>query len=418
MQKKKTFIRILCIVLAVLLASSVVVGVLSSVNARAVSQSEIDTLENQQSDLQSQQEELQSKLDSLEKDQSSALAKKSVLDEKISLTQQEITSASEQIAAYDQLIKEKKVEVEQKKKEEKAQWALYEERIRAMEENGTVSYFAILFGATSFSDLLARIDFISEIMEYDDQMYKDLISARKATVQAIRETEEAQEGLKAKKEELTKLESDLQKQVSEASKVISDIENNMDKFKREYEEIEKKEAEIQNEIDQKMADLQAQQQAEQEARDATDDGGGGGGGTAVGTGSFIWPSNNSNLVTSLYGTRLHPIYGYYKYHAGIDIGADYGSSILASDSGTVMTKDYDDGGYGNYIMLDHGNGRYTLYAHMSDFAVSDGETVSQGQTIGYVGSTGASTGPHIHFEIYVNYGRVDPLDYFSNYTIY
>ena len=124
----------------------------------------------------------------------------------------------------------------------------------------------------------------------------------------------------------------------------------------------------------------------------------------IAEGLYIWPSATSDYVTSFFGTRLHPILGVYKIHTGIDIGAGYGTAVLAAADGMVSTTAYDAGGYGNYIIIDHGNGNMTLYAHMSQL------------NIGLVGSTGMSTGPHLHFEVYVGGTRIDPLLYFSDYT--
>lgn len=135
----------------------------------------------------------------------------------------------------------------------------------------------------------------------------------------------------------------------------------------------------------------------------------------ISLGVYIWPSANSNYVTSFFGTRVHPISGVVHHHNGIDIGAAYGTAVLAADGGTVTLAGWN-GGYGNCVIIDHGNGNKTLYAHMSQLNVSAGQTVTQGQTIGLIGSTGDSTGPHLHFETYVNGSRVDPLLYFDNYT--
>ena len=132
------------------------------------------------------------------------------------------------------------------------------------------------------------------------------------------------------------------------------------------------------------------------------------------TGSYVWPCPSSKGITSGYGMRKINLYGYEKFHAGIDVGANMGASIIAADGGTVIVSTYD-GGYGNYIMINHGGGRVTLYAHMSSRAVTVGTTVNKGQVIGYVGSTGNSTGPHLHFEVRNNGGTVDPLTYFSGY---
>ena len=134
------------------------------------------------------------------------------------------------------------------------------------------------------------------------------------------------------------------------------------------------------------------------------------------TGSYIWPCPSSTYVTSRYGYRTHPIFGDERFHSGIDISANEGATIIAADSGTVSVATYDSS-YGNYVTVYHSNGTYTLYAHMSSLAVSAGQTVSQGDTIGYAGSTGWATGPHLHFEIRSNGGTVDPLAYFSNYSL-
>lgn len=144
-------------------------------------------------------------------------------------------------------------------------------------------------------------------------------------------------------------------------------------------------------------------------------------GTGYGTGVivegiYIWPSEANDHVTSFFGMRIHPITGVYHFHNGIDIGAGYGTAVLAAADGTITTAAYDAEGYGNYVIIDHGNGNRTLYAHMSYTGVSAGQTVSEGQIIGLVGSTGMSTGPHLHFETYVNGTRVDPLLFFSSYS--
>ena len=153
---------------------------------------------------------------------------------------------------------------------------------------------------------------------------------------------------------------------------------------------------------QKVAELNRQQQQQQQPGNT------GNTGSTVGTGNLVWPSY-CTYITSRQGPRVHPVTGEFKNHGGTDIGASYGSAIYAADSGTVVrSADGWNGGWGNYVMINHGNGMQTLYAHMSSRAVSVGQTVSRGQTIGYVGSTGMSTGPHLHFEMYINGSRVDP----------
>jgi len=141
----------------------------------------------------------------------------------------------------------------------------------------------------------------------------------------------------------------------------------------------------------------------------------GGGADIITLGIYIWPSNDSNYITSFFGTRVHPITGEVHHHTGIDIGAAYGTAVLAAADGTVTLAGWN-GEYGYCVIIDHGDGNKTLYAHMSLLDVSAGQTVTQGQTVGFVGSTGTSTGPHLHFETFVNGSRVDPLLYFDNYA--
>ena len=128
------------------------------------------------------------------------------------------------------------------------------------------------------------------------------------------------------------------------------------------------------------------------------------------TGSMMWPCPSCHTITSPFGWRYHPIYQTQKYHSGVDIGASYGATIVAADGGTIITAG-SVSGYGNCVVINHGNGITTLYGHMSSIAVSVGQKVSKGQTIGYVGSTGNSTGPHLHWEVTVNGVRQNPLNY-------
>jgi murein DD-endopeptidase MepM/ murein hydrolase activator NlpD len=413
------------IILALILAGSVIVGALASV-AGAVSQEEIDELKNQKEQIEQNSQAIESKIDSLEYEQMTVIAKKEILDEKVNVTNELINNLTEQIEVYNGLIADKKVEVEAAQAREDAQYQLYKDRIRAMEENGTISYFEIVFGATSFADLLSRIDFISEIMNYDEGVYDDYVKAKNETLAAKASLEEANALQQAAKREQEIKEAELEEQVAEASALIIELGENIDAFENERAQLQEEEARLEKEIEDKMEALAQQKAAEEAARRAAEEAarnqqsnyvsGGMPDGDGVAYGDFIWPSADSRYVTSLFGTRLHPIYHTYKTHNGIDIGASGGSSVLAADGGTVTTSTYSSS-YGNYIIINHGNGTSTLYAHMIQRLVSEGQSVSQGQVIGLVGSTGVSTGNHLHFEVYVGGSRVNPLNYFSNYTI-
>ena len=416
--KSKTFVRVVAIVLAIILAGSVLFSAIGYLTADAVSQAEIDELKQQQSELSDKKNEIQSQINSLEYEQMTALAKKEVLDEQMELTQDEIENITQQIATYDELIEQKKAEVVEAQKKENEQLELYKKRVRAMEENGIITYLAVIFEANSFSDLLGRIDFVGSTMKETEQIYWDLDAARLATIQAQQELEDAQA---AQKEEKTSLEAkvaELDVQIEQAGELLAQLEENIDTQKAYYDEVDAAEAELDKQIKDKIAEYEEEQRRLEEERQNQNTGGGSTGGSAVATGSIIWPSYSSNYVTSYFGNRFHPILNYWRNHNGIDIGAYAGTDVIAADGGTVITAEYSSS-YGNYVMIDHGNGMVTLYAHMSKLCVSQGDSVNQEQTIGLCGSTGLSKGAHIHFEVWLDGSRVDPLSYFdsSSYTV-
>ena len=425
--------RALAFLLAVLMmASLAAAGIVPGSRVFAVSQDEIDKLKEEADSLAAQKAEVQKKINALEADKDTTLAKKAALDEQIMLTQQEIDNIAAQIEVYHELIHQKQLEVEAAQKAEDEQLQRYRDRVQNMEENGNISYLAVLFEASSFSDFLSRLDFVHEVMVYDEQLYNDYIAAKEATIRAKEALEEAlaqEEAAKALEEEKK---AELEEQVREAEAYVAELQSNIDTQEAYYAQVDAAEAELNAQIRQKEAELEEQRRREEEERKrqeeaarraAASSGSSSSGGSsysgsvARGTGSFIWPAPSCYGITSDYGYRVHPISGAYRLHAGIDIGAVYGAAILAADSGTV-TASYYHWSYGNMVMISHGNGYTTLYAHMSAFAVSTGQSVSQGQVVGYVGSTGSSTAPHCHFEIRYNGNYCDPKDYFSGYFFY
>lgn len=406
MRKRRILVAVIAAVLALLMLVPILVSIFSAVTAGAISQADIDKLEKEAATLEQSKKELSARIKSLENEQSAMLEKKQLLDEQAEFTYQEILNTTAQIETYTILIAEKEVELEIAAAEEEAQIELYKVRVRAMEENGSISYVGILFAASSFSDLLARIDFINEIMEYDRNLAQELERAKLAVAQVKSELETAKAGQEDAKVLLLEKEAELQAQIEEASAIIVALSSNISSYSAEYDAAERERAAVEKEVEDMIAELE---RLEREAAAK------GKAGNIVSTGTYIWPSNNSITVTSPYGSRPHPIFGYYKMHTGIDIGASYGTAVLAADSGTVVISTYNSA-YGYYIVINHGSGNTTLYAHNSALYVEVGDTVSQGQTIAAVGSTGNSTGPHIHFEITVNGSRVNPLNYFSNYV--
>ncbi len=391
---QKLFIRIVCVILAVVLAGSVLVTILAS-SAGAVTEEEIKKLQEELSGIRQQQKELKSEINSIEYEKKQIIAKKQVLDQRMELTLQVIDNLTAQIGQYEIYIGEKQQEVEACQAAENEQWEQYKVRIRAMEENGTVSYYAIIFGARDFADMLSRIDMISSIMDYDETLYQKLVSARKATEESKATLESVKAEMEGKRQEQQDAEAELEVEQQEAIDLLNTLQDNLEEAQALYDQVSEEEDALKDEITKKQKELEATQKVK-------------------GTGKFIWPVD-SNVVTSPFGNRNTGIAGASTNHKGVDLKAPTGAKIYASDTGTVITSALSSS-YGNYVVIDHGNGYTTLYAHMSKRAVKQGDKVTKGQVIGYSGATGIANGPHCHFEIWDHGNRVNPLKFFDSST--
>lgn len=403
--RRKILSAVLAVLLAVVLVGSVLYPLISMVSAQAVSARELENLRKQADELAAQKKAKSAEIAELRDQRASIVAQKNKLDERISITMQQIENLNGQIAVLEASIAEQEAEYAARLAEEEEQKELFRGRVREMEENGEISYISIIFEASSFSDLLSRIDSVTDIMNYDEWVVKQLEASQAVTLRAKAVYEAGKQEAELSKAELDDKKRQFEEELAEANRLIAEVEEDMENHQAEYEELERLEDEAAKEIDEMVAELE---RLERERRNKQ--------ASVLATGNYMWPSKDSTYVTSLFGNRLHPVYGYYRFHSGIDIGASYGTNIYAADGGTVVTSKYSSS-YGNYVMIDHGSGNYTLYAHMSQRLVSEGDAVTKGSVIGLVGSTGVSTGPHIHFEIYQNGERVNPLDFFSNYTI-
>lgn len=412
---KKKAISIVCIVLAFLMMVTLVVSVVGSLGALAADeQDQIDALEQQKIELQSQQASIQTNINDLMAQQADVIEQKAAMDEKNELARQEIELINEQIDVYTDLIEQKARELEKAEAAEQAQYDLYCKRVRAMEEEGSYTYLDILFQCRSLSDVLSAIDMIGEIMDADKRLFEEYKTARENTEKVKAEHEGTLQQLGEKQETLEAEKAELEAQIAAAVEVINQLENDIEAAKAEYAKAAAAEAAAQASINAIIAQMQAEEEAARQEAAENNQQYTGTGSTATGT--YIWPCPSSTYVTSAFGMREHPLFGDERPHSGIDIAGSAGSEVLAADSGTVAVATYSSS-YGNYVTIYHSNGDYTLYAHMSSLAVTAGQNVTQGDVIGYVGSTGWANGPHLHFEIRVNGSTVDPLSYFSNYTL-
>lgn len=398
--------------LSVALAAALVLSLVPAavpVEADAASQEELDELKSERDALVSQRQQQQAVVNELRQQQASVLVIKQALDERNAYTQWQIQLTEQEIALYDSMIADKEIEVEEARRLENEQLLRYRSRVRAMEENGSYNVIAYLFNSSNLGELLTAVDDIGEIMESDRQLEDDYIEARENTEAVVAEYEEYKADIVEKQDELRAEQDELEKELDEAVQLITDITANLEENAEILAEFQAAEQQAETNVANMVIALEKQRAAEQAAN------GGGGGGNVVGTGAFSWPVPSCTYLTSRFGLRIHPVYGTQKSHTGIDIGAASGATIVAADGGTVTMAGVN-GGYGNCVMIDHGNGYKTLYGHMSSIAVTNGQTVSKGDTVGYVGSTGVSTGPHCHFEVWSGGSRIDPEQFFSGLT--
>ena len=367
--------------------------------AGAVTQAEIDALKSDASKLNDQKKDIQNQLKSVRADKSKALDQKELLEQQIDVIVNEISNLDAQISKYSELIGEKETELAENEADRQKQYELFCQRVRTMEEEGEVSYWSILFSSSDFSDLLDNFMMIEEIIEYDNGIMESLLALQRQ----IEEDKAALESAKAEQESAKAAQvaarQELKSQESEVDKLIGEISAQED-------QLEKIEADLKKAADAANAEIKKkEQELASQIKNVPSESG------------FLWPLTNYNTLSSLFGNRIHPITGKPNNHTGIDIPAPKGTPILSAKSGVVSisTKNRS---YGNYVVVSHSDGTSTLYAHMSARIVSEGQTVKQGQKLGAVGTTGSSTGNHLHFEIRVNGSRVDPVSYFKDKTLY
>lgn len=343
------------------------------------------SLSDQLQEARDAQAELEKQIEAIQSDKSKALEEKALLDRQNDKLRSEISLLQQQSDETQARI----TELTQKEQE---QYELFCRQVREEEERGTVSYWSVLFKASSFTDLLARMDFVNEVMDYDRQVISDLQTTR-------RQLTEDKAALEQQKSEMESSQTKLQQQVDAASTLI-----------REYEETEAGHQAMLDEAAEDEARIQALIRQQQSSGSS---GGSGSSGSNSGVDGYIWPTNSTRVVTSPYGERWCPFHGY-ESHNGADIDAARGSAVLAAKSGRVIQAGWN-GGYGISVMIAHDDGITTLYGHMDGCSVSVGQTVSQGETIGICGNTGNSSGAHIHYTMYKNGGTIDPLPYLPGY---
>ena len=400
---------------AVLIAALLPPGALAE-----VSQAEIEALRAERDEIEKQREAKQAEIDALKEDAVGILVQKRALDERNMYTMQQIQLNEEEIALYDEMIADKEREVLDAQKLEEQQLERYRKRVRAMEENGTLNYLALILKSNDLGEMLTAMDDVGEIMQRDKALEDNYIKARENTEELKAEYEAYRKEVNGKQDALRQDQEKLQAEIDEADELLLGLHEDYMNRQAEIAEIQAQEDATNMAISILVAKLEAERAAAAAAAAAAAGGGDGGstgsGAAAYANGTFIFPVATYSYISSRFGERIHPITGELKNHNGMDIAANSGTAVYAADGGKVVLAEWY-GGYGNCIMIEHGNGYKTLYGHLSYIGVKNGQYVNQGDTIGQVGSTGNSTGPHLHFEVYSNGSRIDPEQFYSGLNI-
>ena len=444
MNKRKKLVTIVAAVMAAIMVLSLILSLIPVASAASSSEikKQIEEMKARQEELQKEKEELQAAYEENEDEIAQMVAEKNLIDQEIGILYSQITLVNEQISAYNLLIADKQDELD-------AAQALYDDlkeknkaRIRAMEEDNSLNYWSVLFEANSFFDLLDRLNMIEEIEASDRRRLQEMSEAAQMVSAAKEELQAEKEELEVTRAELDAMQMELDAKRAEAEALLNELIAKSREIEGLYELLEQEDNELLDDIAQAEADYEEAKLLEYLAwlstsetttapttappttaptnpnnptdpttaptNPTTPTGGGGGGGT-------YWMVPCSYIyISSPFGDRDAPTAGASTNHKGIDLAAPQGTPIYASRGGTVTIAKWSNSA-GYYVSINHADGYSSVYMHMTNYVVSKGQYVSQGQLIGYVGSTGYSTGPHLHFGISYNGTYVNPALYVNFY---
>lgn len=370
---------------------------------------ELDDLKEKNKELQGQVQALESQRKQNLSELKELVAEKDAIDQQVALLYEQIENINAQIAAYNLLIADKQDELDM------AEGYLAElnrqnrERIRAMEAEGSVSFWSVIFKASSFSDLLDRLNMVRQIAEADRARIEEMnrVAAQVAQTQAELTAQKAE--MEQTRVDMDAAKADLDVRRAQADAVLAELAARGEEFDELIAQGEDKVEELMADIAKADKEYNDAKKKEEEAAKPKP---GGQGGTPN-PGGWVVPCSYSRVTSPFSSGRMHPVLGYVRPHNGIDLGAPSGTPIYATRSGTVTRAAYQEGGAGNYVSISHGDGFGSIYMHMTRYVVSVGQQVSAGQLIGYVGSTGVSNGPHLHFGISYNGTYVNPANYIN-----
>ena len=397
-QPRRTAGQKIITAVALVMAILMIAGFLASaLNIFAVTKAQVDALKTKVAEAGKRKNELKAQLSGLTNDLSALQKQISLLDSQIEAQQDEIDAQEELLGELTQMIADKTIELEESERQQAEQYAQLRSRLRYMVEHGTTSSLSILLSSDSFSDFLNRYEIIRQISLRDENLFEQLKAIRDKVLTEKQELENTKKEAEDTKLQMEANKAELEAQMEAKRKQMESIQLAQKNVKDAYAAMIETEDELMAQYKKAAAEYAAQS-------------------TYVG-GTFMWPlPAGNNVVTCKYGMRTHPITGKRKLHTGVDLRASTGTKVYAANKGTVTTSGYSSA-WGNYIIISHGGGITTLYAHMSKRSVSKDDKVKQGDIIGYSGNTGYSTAPHLHFEISKNGATYNPLNEFKDFKV-
>jgi len=379
----KTVVRAIALIIAVALIFGVIALGVSSVFA-ANEQEQIDASNERIQKENEKKKELEQEK-TLTAENIEALKKETVE------IQAKIDAKNEEIRKINEELEKAQKDLEAAKERSEKQYAAYRERFRVMCEDGSVSYISVILSSKNLMDFVNNVEIAQEISEYDKKIHDEMKAAEEKIEELRKKIQESKETLEKEKEVLDGQQAALLAKQSELEEIKRKLQSDMDAAQKIIDEEYRKQEELKRQMAKKLSKE--------------------GDGTTF-SGAFRWPTPSCTYITSHFAPqRVNPVTGVLRPHTGTDIGAQYGAQIIAAASGTVKFAAWN-GGYGNCVIIDHGGGVSTLYAHMSSISVSAGQYIEAGGQVGKVGSTGNSTGPHLHFEVIINGVAVNPMQYF------
>lgn len=378
------------------------------VSARAASSSEIkkqiDALKAESAEIQKELDMRKRQYDESYNDMAAMVAQKTEIDQELTLLSNKIEATNAQITAYGQLIADTQDELDRAETELRNLSEEHRARIRAMEEQGNLTYWQVIFEATSFMEMLDRISIVEEISAADRRRIEQMRIAADLVTASRDGLEREKSALQETQAQLAADEEVLAERRAQSDELLYELEKKVDEFASLMEESEALQEELMQDIAAKEKEYKNAKYNEELARMALQ------GQNPPSNAKWVTPVSGYT-ISSPFGMRKHPILGTSKMHNGIDMACAQGTPIYATRAGTVTTASYQAGGAGNYVSINHLDGFSSIYMHMTNYVVSAGQSVTQGQLIGYVGSTGLSTGPHLHFGISYAGTYVNPLAY-------